>query len=477
MRILGFLTTFACVNAFNFGDLFGISLPPIPIPSGLLPTAFPTIPELPSGLTLPTGIPTAFPNLELPSIPALTSRLPIISVPPLPSFDIPQTELPSFAIPSEFSDLFRSIQPAINDVLKSLGVSPLPTLDRGAFASLRGAIPSFGDILKDGRDGLQEFIESYRGLQNRSLMIPSSESELRDMIRNKTTFNMDRLDSFVDSLGSKTGYDVAPSIRMIVGLALQNTSDVFTRATKEFELHASRLRDGVQQVLNFNRSRIELPVLPDLQNKSLSFIQFASNPYSAIAGGNRINSSVVSIMISDLLSGNETLVSGLTNAINFTIPGDFSGFVPAETACVYWNENLAAWTTDGCALSALAASIATCSCTHLTDFAVAAQTPVASAPVQSVGMVAASPAPSAMPPLPALQTTTPNIFMLPVGGTSLPSSNNAGGAIVGGVVGGIAGAVLVFGALGYAMYSAERRKRNRRLTVKAVQEKNPAVGV
>jgi hypothetical protein len=475
MRTLCFLTILGCVNGFGFGNLFGISLPPIPIPSGLLPTALPSIPELPSGLTIPTGIPTAFPSFAFPSIPVLTSRLPIISVPPLPSFEIPETALPSFAVPTELTDVFRSMEPIINGGLKSLGVSPLPTLDRGALASLRGAIPSFGDILKDGRDGLQEFIESYRGVQNRSLLIPSSESELRDLIRNKTSFNMDRLDSFVDSLGSKTGYDVAPSIRMIAGLVLQNTSSVYERATGEFQLYASRLRDGVQQVFNFNRSRIELPVLPDLQNKSLSFVQFASNPYSAIAGGNKINSSVVSIMISDLLSGNETVVSGLTNAINFTIPGDFSGFIPTETACVYWNENLAAWTTDGCALSALAASVATCSCNHLTDFAVAAQAPVASVPVQSASVVAA---PSPMPPLPALQTTTPNIFMLPVGGTRLPSSdNNVGAVVVGGAVGGIAGAMLVFGALGYFMYRAERRKRLRRLTVKAVQEKNPAAGV
>ncbi len=485
MRVLGFLTSFVCANAFGFGNLFGISLPPIP--SGLLPTSLPTIPELPSGFTIPTAIP----SFELPSIPVLTSRLPIISVPPLPSFEIPETALPSFAIPTELSELFRSIQPAINDILKSFGVSPFPTLDRDAIASLRGAIPSFGDILKDGRDGLQEFIESYRGVQNRSLLIPSSESELRDLIRNKTTFNMDRLDSFVDSLGSKTGYDISPSIRMIAGLVLQNTSSVYERATGEFQLYASRLRNGVEQAFNFSNSRIRLPAsLPDLQNKSLSFVQFASNPYAALSG-TKINSSVVSLMISDIYSGNETVIAGLQDAINFTIPGNYMDFVSSQdidAACVYWNNNLADWSTDGCKLTDLTADVASCSCNHLTDFAVAAlptiQVPsnsqaaspsVTNMPTKSPFVASVS---SVSPMLNAAPSASASsiVYAMPVSGGSNNDTNKSG-AIVGGVIGGMLGSIVVFGGLGYAMYRAERCKRNRRLTVKAVQEKNPAASV
>jgi len=381
--------------------------------------------------------------------------------------------------------MFRSMEPIINGGLKSLGVSPLPTLDRDALASLRGAIPSFGDILKDGRDGLQEFIESYRGVQNRSLLIPSSESELRDLIRNKTSFNMDRLDSFVDSLGSKTGYDIAPSIRMIAGLVLQNSSSLYERATGEFQLYASRLRNGVEQAFNFSNSRIRLPAsLPDLQNKSLSFVQFASNPYAALSG-TKINSSVVSLMISDIYTGNETVIAGLQDAINFTIPGNYRDFVSSQdmdAACVYWNNNLADWSTDGCKLTDLTADVASCSCNHLTDFAVAslptipAVSPfVASMPTTSpfvASMSSVSPIPNAAPSASASSV----VYAMPVSGGSNNDTNKSG-AIVGGVIGGMLGSILVFGGLGYAMYRAERRKRNRRLTIKAVQEKNPAASV
>ncbi len=475
MRVVSFLVVLMSAHGFGLGDLFGISLPPIPsftsIPSGLFPTVLPTIPELPSGLpTFPTPIPilpTAFPSIELPSAPVLTSRLPIISVPPIPSFEIPETALPSFAVPSDVTDVLNSIKPFIDNSLKSFGVTPFPSLDRGAYASLRGAVPSFGDVLHDGRDGLQEFMESYRGVQNRSLRIPSSESELRDLIRNKTTFNMDRLDSLVDSLGSKTGYDVAPSIRMIVGMALQNTSSVYERVTGEFSLHATNLRHGVEQAFNFSNSRIHLPAsLPDLQNKSLSFLQYTSNPYAALSG-TKINSSVVSLMISDIYSGNETVIAGLQDAINFTIPGNYSDFLSSrdvDAACVYWNENVADWTTDGCKLTDLTAAVATCSCNHLTDFAVAAA-PTASASSTATVYPSASP------------TASPGTVIIDAPFASPASFNKDSGPIIGGAIGGIAGCMLLFGGLGYAMYRAERRKRNRRLTVKAVQEKNPCVRV
>ena len=85
------------------------------------------------------------------------------------------------------------------------------------------------------------------------------------------------------------------------------------------------------------------------------------------------------------------------------------------------------------------------------------------------------PALSVIPVIAPVPTPSALTYMLPVGGGT--SNNNVGSAVVGGVVGGIAGTVLVFGTLGYAMYRAERRKRLRRMTVKAVQEKNPAVRV
>jgi hypothetical protein len=189
---------------------------------------------------------------------------------------------------------------------------------------------------------------------------------------------------------------------MIATLVLQNTSQMFTRVTQEFTMHAVRLREGVEQVFNFGTTQMQMPAL-DLQNKTLSVIQYASNPYQFISG-QRLNSQVVSIMIADL-AGNETQISDLQNTINFTLPLNVSAAEYNEllgssaAACVYWDDATAAWQTDGCALIELLPAEARCACNHLTDFAVAAVNPSPSA----AAVIAASPS---IAPLAASLTAT-----------------------------------------------------------------------
>lgn len=424
-------TTLICLTAaqaFSFG---GFSLPPLPsLPAGF-PTALPTIPAiptaLPTGLNLQSLIPSAIVELPsafyesalpdfptaFPDIPAvfptlsggytIQSRLPYITVPPMPSFDF-STEIPSIpAIPSKLNEAIASRLIDVNNALESAGFSRLPTNPVGAVASLRGALASIQGQLGDGRDGLQKIVDSYMNTTNRNFTVPASEAELRGILEGRGGFNLSRADAILDDLGSKTGQDVRGSVRMIAALILQNSTQpqIFTRATQEFTMHAVKLREGVEQVFNFGTTQMQMPAL-DLQNKTLSVIQYASNPYQFISG-QRLNSQVVSIMIADL-AGNETQIRGLADTINFTLPlnvsaAEYKELLGSAAACVYWDDATAAWQTDGCVLIELLPAEARCACNHLTDFAVAAVTPSPSVPI----VIAASPS---IAPLAASLTAT-----------------------------------------------------------------------
>ena len=451
-------------TAFNFGGI-NIPLPSLPFN---LPTALPSIPILPTGFTFPTAIvelPSSFYDSVLPSIPTINSRLPYISVPPFPSFDI-STALPSIpAIPSEFADAIASRLQDINNGLASAGFTKLPTPDLNAVASLRGAVASIREQLGDGRENLQDLIDSYMNTTQRNFTVPSSEGELRDIIERRANFNLSRADAILDDLGRKSGQEIHGTIRMISALVLQDTTNIYTRATNEFTYHAVRLREGAEQAFNFSQTAIRLPAGLDLQNKTLSVVQYASNPYQFLSG-QKVNSQVVSIMIADL-TGNETSIRGLQDTINFTLPlnitdADFATLQePGRAACSYWDTISSSWQTDGCSLIALLPAEATCSCTHLTDFAITAVTP--STPPTPISLIPT-------PAITATATLAQQSILLANAATTTTKELMPMLTIVGASVGSVIGALLI--GLAIANIIHYRRKQLAKLTIKPVITKS-----
>ncbi len=525
MKLQAILT--ACLAggaaAFSFG---GFNIPIPSIPGGILPTALPSLPPIPSilptGLTVPSDfadfidivsvppipsaivdLPTDFlksvlpdtsiPDFSVPAIPTIDrSRIPMISLPPVPSIDISSAfpSIPAFTkIPSDVAGAIASRLIDINKGLESAGFSRLPSLPAdpvGALASLRGAVASLRDQLDDGRDGLQKLADSYLNTTQRNFTVPASEAELKGILENRGGFDLSRADAILDDLGSKTGQDIRGSIRMISALVFQNFSsadgaaNIFSRVTQEFTYNGARIREGAEQAFNFSGAFIRLPPLPDFQNKTLSVIQYASNPYQFISG-QRLNSQVVSIMIADL-AGNETQIRDLSDAIRFTLPLNVSEAEYIEllgsgrAACVYWEDATAAWQTDGCSLIDLLPTEAHCACTHLTDFAVTAVT----SPVASQVFAVQMPSPT-MAPLAASLTASaaesavasgrPGIILAVGAATETTSTGVPTTTIVGAALGGF----LAIGAI--ALIAANivhyRRKEQAKLALKSIRTVSP----
>jgi hypothetical protein len=371
MRSAILLSVVAVVNAFSFG---GFNLPSIPAFSIPTLSVFPSIPADIASL-IPESIPSFAFNFS-----SKISEIPSFEIPELPSIDPDSYQ----SVVPDYRSLVPTAMPEVNDILKSLGVSPLP------FPSKMPELPTLDDFgLRDN-----DIIDFWR--QNKTLKVPESEQELRDFLGNRTKFDFDRADAVIDKLGQDTGYDVRGSIRMISSLVLNNQSfdQVYKRTTTEFTVYTQRIKEGLQNTFNFSISQLKLPSSIDSANLTLSVIKYARNPYAAISD-QRLNSSVVSIMVGDMM-GNETRIEGLAELINFTLPLDGE---PEDGACVFWNETGAAWSTDGCQLLGLVADVATCGCNHLTDFAFVAL------PIPS-----AAPSPATITPSQILESTaTPTL--------------------------------------------------------------------
>ncbi len=439
----------AVASAFSFGG-FQVSVPPLPsrppIPTFSLPP-LPSIPELPTIVfpsvpvipSIPTDI-NSIPSIDLtvPSIPQqnFTSRLPIPSIPtiptlepfpslpPFPSYDIPT---PPTAIP--ITD--------INNALKSLGVSAMPSM---RIPSIPPAIPTFQDILGNGRDTIADLADYWN--KTRSGQLPTSQDELKQFLQNNTRFDFKRADEFVDRLGSDIGTDIHGPIRMISGLVLQNLTfdQVYKRTTGEFSMVSTRLRDLAHD-LNF--TQIRFPPLPfSPENATLSIIQFAKNPYSSLSVL-QPNTSVISIMIADIYSGNETNVRGLEQLINFTLPFTEPIGLDQNAACMYWNTTQKEWATDGCQTLNVTVGAVVCGCNHLTDFAavfVAAGPSVAPAP----SAVASTPVMSVSPLLRGSASFNPVMGM--AADVAKASSGGLSSSVIAGLSAG--GATLLLSAIG-----------------------------
>lgn len=345
----------ALAQAFNFGG-FNLPIPSFPF--------IDEIPTLPADLAslLPDKIPSFAFNrtTEFPSIPELPS------MPPMPSIDFDSYRT---AIP-DYKSLVPTAVPDVNDILKSLDITPFPTIRVPSRLPLIPTLDDFGF-----RDN--DLMDFWR--RNHTLKVPESEQELRDFIGNRTKFDFNRADALVDRLSDEVGTDVRPSIRMIAGLVLNNQSfdQVYKRATTEFTFYSQRIRESTKTLFNFTNTQVGVPSI-DLANRTLSVIRYVQNPYTLLSD-QKLNSSVVSIMVADL-AGNETRIRDLPELLNFTLPVDGMFDDEHQTgACVYWNETVTTWATDGCQLLKVLDGVATCGCNHLTDFAFIASEPRAMA--------------------------------------------------------------------------------------------------
>jgi hypothetical protein len=368
-------------------SLGGFNLPSIPIP---LPTALPTLPtdfikEIPS-VDFRSIVPEPLKSYisELPSNPFggidfnnRTSQLPIPSFPDFPSVpalpSIP--ELPSVPeLPSELTDFVRSIEPAI----KSLVGTALPTIRGPPLPTLN--IENLKNVYEDAANAWRT---------NHTFKVPESDDELRDLLANKTRFDLAAADAYLDRLGDATGTDVHGSLRLIAGLVLNNQSfgSLYERTTREFTASMTRVREGAAAYNFSDGLRVLLPAL-GLQNQSLNVVRYVRNPYEALSAA-PINSSVVGIMLGDLTTGNETEVRDLATLLNFTIPVNATGSEQLGASCVYWTGG--DWSDAGCHVLELLEDSVLCGCNHLTDFAVilSAAAPTTTTP-KSILIVAAT---------------------------------------------------------------------------------------
>ena len=481
-------TMLAAAGAFNFGGI-DIPIPSLPPrPSYSLPP-LPSIPPMPSIPELPTivypsvpvipSIPTDINNLptidiKVPSFPQqnITSRLPIPSIPEVPSLP-PLQPFPSFDLPSIPSLPTALPLTDINNALKSLGVSAMPTL---RIPSIPAALPTFQDLLGNGRDTTQDLADYWN--KTRSGQLPTSQDELKQFLQNNTRFDFKRADEFVDRLGSDTGTDIHGSIRMIAGLVLQNKTfdEVYKRTTAEFSMVTTRLRDLAH---DYNFTQIRLP--PSLsslaENATLSIVQFSKNPYSALS---RLqpNTSVMSIMLGDLYSGNETTVHGLDQLINFTLPlaepvtGDMR-----DVVCMFWNTTDSEWSTEGCKTLGVSLTSIQCGCNHLTDFA-AMILPVVAASPSSMPVILPSPLVASSSPTPALRATASSSFNPVLVMAQQVAAASSGGGLNPSVTAGLAagGATLVLSAIGLIYLNKRHADKKRRLkAISPLPTVNPVV--
>jgi hypothetical protein len=465
-------TILAVAGAFNFGGItIPIpSLPPLPSIPELPTIVYPSVPVLPS---IPTDI-NSLPSIDIkvPSFPQqnFTSRLPIPSIPALPSFpSLPP--FPSFDLPSIPALPTALPVTDINNALKSLGVSAMPSM---RIPSIPPAIPTFQDLLGNGRDTIADLADYWN--KTRSGQLPTSQDELKQFLQNNTRFDFKRADEFVDRLGSDLGTDIHGPIRMISGLVLQNLTvdEVYKRTTAEFSMVTTRLRDLAHDY-NFTQIRLP-PILTSLaENATLSIIQFTKNPYSTLS---RIqpNTSVVSIMIGDLYSGNETAVRDLDQLINFTLPlaepiiGD-----QRDAVCMFWNTTDREWSAEGCKTLGVSLSSVQCGCNHLTDFA-AMLTPIIVAPSPLIASL--SPIVASSSPIPVLRATASASFNPVLEMAQQVAAASSGGGLNPSVTAGLAagGATLVLSAIGLIYLNKRHADKKRRIkAISPLPTVNPVV--
>ena len=440
------------------------------VPGGMLPSELADlINDIKNGSPLPADITDRKQELEniLAGSPLPTRRMPSFPViPGMPSIDMRMYE-----------DMLQQVFDSMRGLFDGVD---LPTKDLAATLREQGfEMPSIDptQLLANRDEYLAKLRQQFQHLADklRSDEVRNIREELSDMIRNRDNFNMSMADDYLNKLGGladPTGglnstlggalnnismNAVHDSLRRIGSLVSQQREDKFEKITSDFQFVASKMRERAETFLEANGSSVRLPPLP-LLNQSLSIIQWTGNPYSGVLTSRGINSSVVSVMLSDLSSGNETIVSGLENLINITLP--ILGGADGKPECVYWNTSVADWLSDGCRVQDVLDGAVVCGCNHLTDFAVAFS-PV-SPSASPIAMEVASPNP---------RPSTPTILLVGAGAPIVETSRDMR-PVIGGVVGGVAGSVLL-SIVAANLWDRRKKARLLRKSIISKQMKNP----
>jgi len=442
------------------------------VPGGILPSDLADfMNDIKNGSPLPADIADRKKELEdlLAGSPLPTRRMPSFPViPGMPSIDM-----------SMYQDMLQQVFDSMRGLFDDID---LPTKDLAAALRDQGfEMPSIDPtlLLANRDEYLAKLRQQFQHLADklRSDEVRNIREELSDMIRNRENFNMSMADDYLNKLGGladPTGRlnstlggalnnismnAVHDSLRRIGSLVSQQREEKFEKITSDFQFVASKMRERAETFLEANGSSVRLPPLP-LLNQSVSIIQWSGNPYSGILTSRGINSSVVSVMLSDLSSGNETIVRGLEDLINITLP--ILGGADGKPDCVYWNTSVSDWLGDGCRVQDVLDGAVICGCNHLTDFAVAFS-PVSPSVSPSV-MAVASPNPRPSPP---------TILLVGAGAPVIETSKDMR-PVIGGVVGGVAGSVLL-SIVAANLWDRRKKARLRRKSIISTQMKNPVV--
>ncbi len=439
------------------------------VPGGMIPSELTDLlNDIKNGSPLPPDITDRKKELEdlLAGSPLPTRRVPSLPViPGMPSIDM-----------SMYQDMLQQMFDSVRGMFEGVD---LPTKDlAGALRAQGFEVPSIDpQRLMENRDEyLAKIREQFQHLADklRSDEIRNMREELSGMMRNRENFNMSMAEGYLNKLGGLA--DPTGRLNSTLGGALKNISmdsvhdslrrisslvsqggEKFEKITSDFQFVASKIRERGETFLEANGSSVRLPPLP-LLNQTLSITQWSGNPYAGILTSRGINSSVVSVMLADLSSGNETVVRGLEDLINITLPivrGD------GKPECVYWNSSVADWLGDGCRVQEVLAEAVVCGCNHLTDFAVALS-PVVVVASPSAVVAAATPNPRPSPPTILLAAGAP---------PSVETSKDIR-PLIGGVVGGVAGSVLL-SIVAANIWDRRKKARLLRKSVVSKQMKNP----
>lgn len=404
---------------------------------------------------------SAFPTRRMPTIPV---------IPGMPSIDVGPYQDMLGQLFDSVKDLFSGVDAVPADLLKQLAAEgfAVPSIDP------QGLLSNRNDYLSKIREQFQKLAEKLRekGILNQ---ISTLRNDLHDVLGGRKQFNISDADGYLNKLSGLVGIgglnstfqgvlqnismgDVHDSMRRIGALVSQN-GEKFQKMTGDFQFGAQRLIDGAENIVYFNRTTVGLPSLP-LLNQTLTIVEWASNPYEGLTG-RKLNSSVISVMLADAASGNETLVRGLEQLINITLRllggGGGDGSVPT---CVYWNTSVADWLGDGCSVQQVLNDSVVCGCNHMTDFAVVfigTVAPEASAPVTVVS--------STSGPRPSYSPMGGGVLAVGSGAVAEPAKDMK--PLIGGIVGGLTGSLLL-SIVAANLWDRHKKARRARKVIAAV---------
>ncbi len=257
----------------------------------------------------------------------------------------------------------------LKDALRNMDT----TMDSNVPKEMKGIMEEMKDTIKDiMKDHVKETIRATKE-EIKSLVV-FEEDRLPKNITELQSFITNIYDSFQELNDLTTNItssflDMKDSLRIIGTLAIQKDETyIFENKNENFTIHSTYVDGRKKRIFTSDETGISIPILP-FENQTLSVIAWSDNPYDKLST-KEIYSKVITIMLSDYQTGNETRVYNLDDVINITIPLsniDIDKYVPA---CMYWDDIAYDWKYDGCQIQNVSSTDVICGCSHLTDFSV-----------------------------------------------------------------------------------------------------------